>query len=118
MRNMRWMYQTLLFIITLVMLAAPVTALANCREGHFHCCGIYPAKTGMAAASSIAANPCYDTRAERQDGPDVQALSAVAQRAWAEAPVVRAVPDPPFSADLPLQLPDAETQPLLCTFLI
>ncbi|MGA9210642.1 MAG: hypothetical protein WB347_22820 [Terriglobales bacterium] len=112
------MYPSLVLVITLLMLAAPVTALANCGEEHFRCCGMSPAKTGMTVVSCVATNPCYDTRAERQDGPDVQAISAVAQRARAEAPVVRAVPDPPFFAEFPLQLPDAETQPLLCTFLI
>jgi hypothetical protein len=112
---MRRTYQGVVLIITLLTVAAPVMALVNCGEVHFRCCGIYSATTSI---SCVTGTYCDGTRAESQEAPDAQALSDVAQHAWTQPPVIGAVPDPPFFAELPRQLQGTETQPRLCTFLI
>ncbi len=114
---MRRMYQAVLVITAILMVVAPVMALAQCGDGHFRCCGINPAAP-LRVASCPNAMHCDGPRAERQDAPDVRALSCSAQTIRAKVTLSGAMPEHSPATQVASHCVPADPQPVLCVFLI
>ncbi len=114
---MRRMFQFVVLLAAVAMAVAPVMALAQCGEEHFRCCG-----TDLALPLTVASCPsavhCDGPRAERQEAPDVRALSCTAQVISAAVTIAGVNPDrsPAFQVNSHPVPPDF--QPVLCVFLI
>ena len=115
---MRGPYKIVIALTILLMIAAPAVSLTRCVDDHFKCCGIYTAGTEVGAPSDVPGFNCYDTRAERQDTPDVHAASLFVQPVWKEAGLIGPCSFAPMPDRNPSPLLVVEFQPLLCTFLI